>query len=252
MAICEFHWGSGVLGKQVTTRLILPERGKPPFAVLYLLHGLSDDYTIWSRRTRIETCVANLPLIVVMPDGGRGYFTDNERGPAYARHLAEELPSVIERNFPAKPSRSSRCVGGLSMGGYGALRLALGCPDRFCSATSHSGALLAGSRPPRKGDLFPDEFKLVFGSRPAGSSHDLVHLAGQCKSAGTLPRLRIDCGTEDFLLDQNRGFHDRLTEMKIPHEYEEFPGSHSWDYWDIHVREAIAFHAGAMKLKALS
>jgi putative tributyrin esterase len=252
MAICEFHWGSGVLGKQVTTRLILPERGKPPFAVFYLLHGLSDDYTIWSRRTRIETYAASLPLIVVMPDGGRGYFTDNERGPAYARHLAEELPAVIERNFPAKPSRSSRCVGGLSMGGYGALRLALGYPDRFCSATSHSGALLAGSRPPRKGDLFTDEFKLVFGARPVGSSHDLVHLAGQCKSAGALPRLRIDCGTEDFLLDQNRGFHDRLVEMEIPHDYEEFPGSHSWDYWDIHVREAIAFHARVMKLKALS
>jgi putative tributyrin esterase len=251
MSICEFHWGSAVLGKQVTTRLILPERGKPPFAVFYLLHGLSDDHTIWSRRTRIETYVANLPLIVVMPDGGRGYYTDNEQGPAYARAFAEEMPAVIERNFPARSSRLSRCVGGLSMGGYGALRLALGYPDRFCSATSHSGSLLAGSRPPRKGDLYPDEFRLVFGPGPAGSSHDLVHLAQRCKTDANLPRMRIDCGTEDFLLDHNRGFHDRLTEMKIPHEYEEFPGAHSWDYWDLHVREAIAFHVRAMKLKVL-
>ena len=251
MAICEFHWGSAVLGKQVTTRLILPERGKPPFAVFYLLHGLSDDYTIWSRRTRIEMYVANLPLIVVMPNGDRGYYTDNERGPAYARAFAEELPTVIERNFPARPLRSSRCVGGLSMGGYGALRLALGHPDRFCSATSHSGALLAGRSLPRKGDLHPDEFRLVFGTRPAGSSHDLIELARRCKAGGNLPRLRIDCGTEDFLLEQNRGFHDRLSEMKIPHEYEEFPGTHSWDYWDLHVREAIAFHVREMKLKAL-
>jgi S-formylglutathione hydrolase FrmB len=252
MAICDFHWGSAVLCKQVTTRLILPERGKPPFAVFYLLHGLSDDHTTWSRRTRIETYVANLPLIVVMPNGDRGYFTDNQQGPAYARHFGEELPAAIERNFPARASRSARCIGGLSMGGYGALRIALGYPDRFCSATSHSGALLAGSRPPRKGDLFANEFKLVFGSRPAGSSHDLIALADRCKAGGKMPRIRIDCGTEDFLLDHNRGFHQRLDEVKIPHEYQEFPGTHSWDYWDVHVREAIAFHAGVMKLKSLA
>jgi putative tributyrin esterase len=251
MAICEFHWGSALLGKQVTTRLILPEQGKPPFAVFYLLHGLSDDHTIWSRRTRIETYVANLPLIVVMPNGDRGYYTDNEQGPAYAKHFAEELPATIERNFPARSARSSRCIGGLSMGGYGALRIALGYPDRFISATSHSGALLAASRPPRKGDLFTSEFRLVFGPRPAGSSHDLIELARRCHSHGKMPKLRIDCGTEDFLLDHNRGFNARLDEMKIAHEYEEFPGAHSWDYWDVHVREAIAFHAAAMKLKAV-
>jgi putative tributyrin esterase len=252
MAICELHWGSGVLGRQVTTQVILPDRGKPPYAVFYLLHGLSDDHTIWSRRTRIETYVANLPLIVVMPDGGRGYYTDNEHGPAYARALAEELPAMIERTFPAAKSRRARCVGGLSMGGYGALRLALGYPDRFCSATSHSGALLAGTRPPREGDLHADEFLLVFGARPAGSSHDLLALAARCQVRGELPRLRIDCGTEDFLLDHNRTFHERLVEMKIPHEYEEFPGAHSWDYWDLHVREAIAFHARVMKLKVMA
>jgi putative tributyrin esterase len=111
--------------------------------------------------------------------------------------------------------------------------------------------MLAGSKPPRKGDLHPNEFRLVFGARPAGSSHDLIALARHCKAGGVVPRMRIDCGTEDFLLDQNRGFHDELIEMKIPHEYEEFRGSHSWDYWDLHVREAIAFHARAMKLKAI-
>jgi putative tributyrin esterase len=248
MAICEIHWGSVLLGKQVTTRVILPERGKPPFAVYYLLHGLSDDHATWTRRTRIEMYVANLPLIVVMPNGDRGYFTDNDQGPAYARHFAEELPGMIERNFPARSARSARCVGGLSMGGYGALQLALGYPDRFCSANSHSGALLTGSERPKNGGLYPNEFKFVFGLRPAGSSHDLIELARRCKAIGKMPRMRIDCGTEDFLLDHNRGFHERLEEMQIAHEYEEFPGAHSWDYWDLHVREAIGFHAGVMKL----
>jgi S-formylglutathione hydrolase FrmB len=251
MAICEFHWGSSVLGKQTTTRVILPERGKGPFAVFYLLHGLSDDHTIWSRRTRIEEYVANLPLIVVMPDGDRGFYTDHEQGPAYAKHFGEELPTVIERMFPARGARSARCIGGLSMGGYGALRVGLGYPDRFCSANSHSGAMLAGSKPPGKDGLHPSERRLIFGPRPAGSAHDLIALAQKAKAAGNLPRLRIDCGSEDFLIEQNREYHDRLTEMKIPHEYEEFPGVHCWEYWDLHVREAIAFHARVMKLKAL-
>jgi S-formylglutathione hydrolase FrmB len=249
MALCEFHWGSAVLGKQVTTRVILPEKGKPPFATFYLLHGLSDDHTIWSRRTRIETYVANLPLIVVMPDGDRGFYTDHEQGPAYAKHFGEELPGALERYFPARAARSARCIGGLSMGGYGALRIALGYPDRFCSANSHSGAVMVGTWPPRKSDLIPNERRFIFGARPAGSSHDLVALAQKSKAAGNLPRLRIDCGTEDFLLDQNRSYRDALQKLGVAHEYEEFPGAHSWDYWDLHVREAIAFHASAMKLK---
>jgi len=252
MAICEYHWNSSVLGKQTTTRIILPERGKPPFAVFYLLHGLSDDHTIWSRRTRIEEYVAGLPLIVVMPNGDRGFYTDHEQGPAYAKHFGEELPAVIERNFPAKAARSARCIGGLSMGGYGALRVGLGYADRFCSANSHSGAMLVGSMPPRdKGWLYANERRLIFGARPAGSAHDLIALAKKCRAAGNLPRIRIDCGTEDFLLDQNRGYHEKLEEMGVAHEYQEFPGSHSWAYWDLHVREAIAFHCRAMKLKAI-
>jgi putative tributyrin esterase len=251
MAICEFHWGSSVIGKQTTTRVILPERGKGPFAVFYLLHGLSDDHTIWSRRTRIEEYVANLPLIVVMPDGDRGFYTDHEQGPAYAKHFGEELPGVIERNFPAKAARSARCIGGLSMGGYGALRVGLGYPDRFCSANSHSGAMLAGTRAPGKAGMFPSERKLIFGAKPAGSSHDLIALAAKARAAGKLPRLRIDCGTEDFLLDSNREYHQKLSELGVAHEYEEFPGAHSWEYWDVHVREAIAFHCGVMKVKAI-
>src|SRR5690606_26525573 len=141
------HWTSKTLGKQVGSFVILPERGKPPFATFYLLHGLSDDYTIWQRRTSIERYVADLPLIVVMPDGFRGFYTKNEVGPDYATYIGQELPDFIERNFPARPARAARCIGGLSMGGYGALRLALGFPDRFASAHSHSGALMHGTKP---------------------------------------------------------------------------------------------------------
>ena len=126
------------------------------------------------------------------------------------------------------------------MGGYGALRLALGYPDRYCSVNSHSGAVLFPED--RMNIMSAAEHELMFSDKPAGSSHDLRELARKAKAAGVLPRMRIDCGTEDFLLAQNRAFHRSLTEMQVPHEYQEFPGDHTWDYWDLHVRAAIEFH----------
>jgi putative tributyrin esterase len=247
MSFCQLHWFSQVLGKQLATWVLLPDGAKPPFATFYLLHGLSDDHTIWLRRTRIESYASGLPLIIVMPDGGRGFYTDANDGPKWATHMAMELPAIIERTFPAKTTRNGRCVGGLSMGGYGAIRLALGYPDRYFSVNSHSGALLAGS--PQKAYQDNPERALIFGKSPKGSEHDLVFLAARAKKAGQLPKIRIDCGTEDFLVQDNRKFHAALSDMKIDHEYEEYPGAHNWDYWDVHVREALAFHAKAMKLK---
>lgn len=251
MALCEVHWSSAVLEKKVGTYVILPDAGQPPFATYYLLHGLSDDYTVWLRRTRIEWYVRELPLIVVMPDGFRGFYTDNADGPAYAKYAAEELVAFVERNFPARASREARCVGGLSMGGYGALRLALGYPHLFCSANSHSGALMHGGRaaPRPDGPLAPAEFHRIFGPRPPGSGHDLVALAERARRAGgPLPKLLMDCGTDDFLLEDNRALHRELERLGVPHEYREFPGAHTWDYWDEHVQDALAFHVEALDL----
>jgi len=242
MAFCDVHWFSKVLGKQVGTYVILPDAGSPPYAVYYLLHGLSDDHTIWHRRTRIEWYVRDLPLMVVMPDGFRGFYTNNDDGPAYAAYTAEELVGFIDRTFPTAACREKRCVGGLSMGGYGALRLGLGYPDRFVSANSHSGALTVGEQ--EESDAFngPERAR-IFGVNPKGTDHDLFRLARQARDAGNLPHLRIDCGTDDFLIEPNRKFHCDLQNLGIDHEYEEHPGTHSWDYWDEHVQNAIAFHA---------
>jgi putative tributyrin esterase len=251
VSLCEFHWKSDTLRQHVTTNVLLPEAGAmPPFATLYLLHGLSDDHTGWLRRTRIETYAAAYPLIVVMPQGFRGFYTDNHAGPPYARYVAEELRALVERTFPARAARDARCVGGLSMGGYGALRLALGYPHLFASAHSHSGPLRSGERmgPREGGPVSLEEFRRIFGSNPAGSNHDLAALARRAKEAGTLPKIRIDCGVEDHLIDDNRTFHAELEQLGVPHEYQEFAGGHSWDYWDLHVREALAFHARAMGL----
>lgn len=252
MALTELRFFSPTLGKHVNALVILPDTGKPPFATFYLLHGLSDDYSIWQRRTRIESYVEGLPLAVVMPDGFRGAYTNANVGPAYATYMTQDLIGTVERHFNVKKTRSARCIGGLSMGGYGALRLALGYPDLFCSCNSHSGALMWGSMPIAKTRSGPQqsEFELIFGKNPKNSEHDLTKLARDCQKAKKLPKIRLDCGTEDFLLQQNRDFTAYLDKIKVAHEYAEYSGSHTWDYWDLHVREAIAFHAKNLKLKS--
>jgi S-formylglutathione hydrolase FrmB len=253
MALVTFRWFSRVLEKQVETQVLLPEHHPERCATFYLLHGLSDDSTMWLRRTRIEMDVAGLPLIVVMPDGFRGWYTDNERGPAYGRYIGEELIDVIDRVFPTIATRDKRSIGGLSMGGYGALRTALTFPEKFVSANSHSGAIACGRiNGPRPDDARGRMFDDVFGPSPLGGKHDLIALAKKSHAAGTLPKLLIDCGSEDFLWQDNLDTVAALETAGIPHTFRRFPGQHDWDYWNEHIREALAFHTAAMGISKSS
>jgi len=243
MAVCEIHFGNAnALNKMTSAMVILPE-GKPgPFPVFYLLHGLSDDHSVWVRRTSIERYVEGLPLIVVMPDGGRSFYTDAKDRPrfAYETHFVRDLIGFVDGTLQTIPMREGRVIGGLSMGGYGAMKLALKHPDLFCAAVSHSGAVGLASRPLGGDEEWVREWVPVFGENPQGGPEDVFALAERADRA-TLPALRIDCGVDDFLVEDNRRFHRHLESLGIPHEYAEFPGGHSWDYWDLHVQEAIAF-----------
>jgi len=261
VALAELRYAGKALRKMTGAMVILPERDnfKGPFPVFYLLHGLSDDYTMWTRMTRIEQYAADYPLIVVMPDGGRGFYTDAIEGDAYASAITDDLIGLVDRTFNTDPRREARVIGGLSMGGYGAVRLALSRPDIFCSAVSHSGGVGAGSirfdsaRPKEGFDYLADqhfagELRRIFGEHTAGGPNDLFVLAEQADRA-LLPALRLDCGTEDPLLRENRAFHRRLEDLGIAHEYAEYPGAHQWEYWDLHVQEALAFHARVLGIE---
>lgn len=134
------------------------------------------------------------------------------------------------------------------MGGYGAMRYALGNPDLFCSANSHSGALCFGHGPAIGDNPLAAEFTRILGPSPAGGPNDLFALAKAIPPA-QMPALRIDCGVDDFLIEDNRAFHAYLGEIGVAHEYEEFPGEHTWSYWDTHVQEALAFHLKALGIE---
>lgn len=253
MPWAEVHWRSDVLQKQTTMQVLLPRVGQPPWPVFYLLHGLSDDSTAWLRHTRIEWYARELPLMIVLPDGYRGFYTKNEAGPDYAKHIGREVVDFVDRNFQTKARREGRAIGGLSMGGYGAMRVGLGWPGRFGSINSHSGALgrtnadfsdeaVKAGRHEGKSPEFVAELRRIFGEKPIGTGHDILELAKKAQAKGSLPGLFMDCGRDDFLLNDNREFHRQLKEAGIPHEYHEHAGEHDWDYWDRHVQNALKWH----------
>ncbi len=240
MAICTLHYFSQALAKQVGATVILPEDNGGPYPVFYLLHGLSDDHAHWTRKSSVERHADGLPLIIVMPDGGRGFYTDAREGFAYESAIVDDLIPFIDHTFRSDARREGRVIGGLSMGGYGALKLALAHPDLFCSAVSHSGALAAGHVDIKGEDDWSKERARIFGPQPEGGPDDIFSLAERIDRA-LLPALRLDCGLDDGLLPINRAFHAHLEALGISHEYAEFPGGHTWEYWDCHIRDALAF-----------
>jgi S-formylglutathione hydrolase FrmB len=225
------------------------------YPVLYLLHGLSGSAGDWvSARSRLADHAAAYPFIVVVPEGHDGWYTDSATVPneKYESYIISELIPDVERRFRAIASREGRAVAGLSMGGYGSLKFGLKHPELFAFAGSMSGALAAAS-------WLPDEKMMAF-VRPSlarvygpadqpdnetRKANDIFRLVRELTPERTkaLPFLYLDCGTEDFLIGTNRDFSALLVEKKVPHEFRQLPGGHTWPYWDRQVREVLRLAA---------
>jgi len=248
---CDFF--SEALSLSTTMTVLLPQRttnqigmegrtadGPPP--VLYLLHGLSDDDTIWLRRTSIERYVAPLGLAVVMPQVHRSFYSDQVYGGNYWTFLSEELPDLVQSLFRVSERREDTFVAGLSMGGYGAFKWALRQPERFAAAANLSGAVdITGLRTGRERPEDPRMFERIFGDAgPSGGPDDLHWLLEQADAA-TTPALYVCCGTEDVLIDDNRAFADAAAAAGIPLESSFGPGAHDWAYWDTTIQDVLAW-----------
>lgn len=255
MALIHCDFFSEVLRLSCSMTVILPQpalsRGaRPAFAsnrryqTLFLLHGLSDDHTIWQRRTSIERYVEPLGLAVVMPAVHRSFYADMAYGNRYWTFISEELPALARSFFPLSPARRDNFVAGLSMGGYGAFKLALTFPDRFAAAASLSGPLNMAAAAREREPAWQAELKLIFGQprHVAGSDNDLFELARRVgASTDPKPRLYQCCGTEDFLYADNVRFRDHAQSLDLPLTYEEGPGDHLWQYWDQQIQRVLAW-----------
>lgn len=249
---------SKLVGRPLHYNVVLPvdyaqtAREKTRYPVLYLLHGLGGSAGDWvSQRARLAEHAAEHRLIIVVPEGRDGWYTDSATVAAdkFETYFVEELMPDVQRRFRTVEAREGRAVAGLSMGGYGALKFGLKHPEKFALAASMSGALAAPSWKPE--DPLPEFVKpsvgRVFGPGDSETrkANDIFRLAREmtAERVAALPFLYLDCGTEDFLIQSNRDLSALLLERKIPHEYRQLPGGHSWPYWDRQVREILKLAA---------
>jgi Predicted esterase len=210
--------------------------------VLYLLHGLSDDHSMWMRRTSIERYVEGRNLAVVMPAVQRSFYTNMIHGGRFWTYISEELPFLVQTLFNISPARKFTFVAGLSMGGYGAFRLALTHPDRYAAAASLSGALDITEIIQSPEPEWQEEMTNMFGDLTgvAGSKHDLFALARKvAASREPKPALYAWCGKQDFLYKQNVRFNRLAESLNLPLTYSASAGDHQWKYWDVQIQNVL-------------
>jgi putative tributyrin esterase len=263
--------------------------GEKRYPVFYYLHGLAGNETNWLEYGKIDRTADALGLqaIIVMPDGDNGFYADGKapvdyaacvkdgsglldprapkaktcvRAPNYETYMTRDLIAHIDRTYKTLATREGRAIAGLSMGGFGALTLAMRHPDLYAAAASHSGVnalLYEGPAPYQKGKVqlvtdvknwgarigpFGAWVRGIFGSELAHwQAHDPVALVGTLGPAA--PKLYLDCGTADEFALQNHAayLHDLLLEKKIDHEYYAGPGRHDFQFWAARLPKSLAF-----------
>lgn len=210
------------------------------FPTLYLLHGAGADHTSWTDMTDVEELAEAYELIVVCPDGGKtSWYFDSPLDPThqYETFTARELVEWVDATYRTLPSAERRAIAGYSMGGHGALFLAMRHPGVFGTAVSMSGGV--DIRP------FADQWDIA---ARIGAYERFPERWDALTVIEQVPRLRdgeiaiaLDCGTDDFFLGVNRALHARLLEAGITHAYAERPGGHDWPYWRRAIRRQMAF-----------
>ncbi len=259
MALLHTYFFSESLGMSVSVDVILPQiakkqigmaatvrKGKTP--VLWLLHGASDNHTIWQRRTSVERYASELGIAVVMPNAHLSRYTDMAHGGKYFTYIADELPVLMRGFFPMlSDKREDNFIAGLSMGGYGCLKIGLSRPQNYGAIGSFSGGNFLK---PRLGDegmnaMIDRVYGLKPGETAEGTKHDLTVLIRDLAAAGgPFPRVYQACGTEDFVYDSYAQIRDCFASIPgNPFGFVscERPGKHEWSFWDDEIQSFFKF-----------
>ena len=241
MAVFEGNIYSEALGMLTGLTVILPEQRPKdePMAVLYLLHGLSDNHASWLYRTRIECYVRTKNIAVVMPEVQRSMYTDMVYGLKYFTYISEELPAICRSMFHITEEPARTYIAGLSMGGYGAMKCALRHPERYGAVGAFSSlldvkGLLSGDH-----DFENKEVIAIHGDRLLPENDLFMLTADAAKRHIPLPPMYLTCGLSDFLYNGCARFRKQLDFLKISYVYEEWAGDHNWDFWDRSIKQFL-------------
>ena len=255
MAFIQANIYSNVLEMEVNLNVILPQttnkvigtssqQATTDVPVLYLLHGMGGNHSVWERRTSIERYVADHGLAVIMPSTDLGWYTDTAYDMKYWTFISEELPEICHELFPQLTTKREKTyAAGLSMGGYGALKLGLAKPENFAAIISLSGAISVGNRMDdllmiRKAKFWEGVFGPL--DQIKGSVNDPQYLLEELvKSDKTAPRIYLACGESDFLYQANQEMTDSLKANGIGVTFEHGPGEPNWVFWDQWIQRAL-------------
>ena len=253
---------STILDDTVKYSIVLPpdyETSGKPYPVVYLLHGYTNNETTWIRKGKIREIVKDglekgeiTSLILIMPDGSdTRYCNDYKNKRRWRDMFIEEFIPQLEKKYRIKPERAFRAIAGQSMGGYGALMLAMKHPDVFSYCVALGAALYSNediiARPAEK---YKKYWKIIYGGNAEGKSritanwrsHDpleLVHTVPASKLKTI--RFYIDCGDDDLRTKGNSLLHLKMLEKEVPHEYRVRQGGHDWQYWRTGIYEGLKF-----------
>ena len=211
--------------------------------LVILMHGVYGSAWIWSQKAGVHRTAQKMietkeikPMIIAMPsDGlwgdGSAYLPHNSLD--FEKWIAEDVITAVKENINVITKDSPVFISGLSMGGYGALRVGAKYPETFKGISGHSSIT---DIPQMK--LFVEEEESNY-KQENPTNESVFQLMKQ--NRGLLPPVRFDCGKDDLLIEHNRTLHQQLLEADISHEYEEFSGKHEWSYWENHVKDTLRF-----------
>lgn len=219
--------------------VVLPEdREMKDARVVYLLHGLADNTSGWSRYTSVERYARAYGVALVIPEVQRSFYSDMKYGPSYYTFVHDELPAIARRFFGFSDKREKNYIMGLSMGGYGTLKCIFDTPERYAGAATFSAVIDYPAWVSGNTDKMKDEHRAIWGEDlEVPESASILYQARQC-SAAVLPKLYMACGTEDVLITKNIELSELLS-GKEDYRFESWEGIHNWDFWDTAVKKAF-------------
>ncbi|MEG1426135.1 MAG: alpha/beta hydrolase family protein [Oscillospiraceae bacterium] len=258
MALAKMNFFSKALMRTVSIQAIIPtdkmsfgtETLSVPekFKTLYLLHGIFGNDTDWVTGTRIQSWAQDKNLVVIMPSGENKFYVDNPKsGDNFGTFIGKELVDFTRKTFPLSAEREDTFIGGLSMGGYGALCNGLKYSETFGGIVALSSGLILDAV---MNSEYEEEwsthnryyYESIFGSidQIKGSDKDYFALIKKLiDEKRKIPDIYMACGTEDFLYHENVEYHEFLRALKVKHTFEKGPGIHDWIFWDTYIKKAL-------------